>query len=563
MLSDGLDDIAPWATTILAGGYLYYSQPNRTQWEDHQILFELREVEVYLAQVVSGVRKLVEHPAKSSDALLNRRYGRVRIDRWAAAAPPATHQPRGWCRELYEVKLRGDRYASALRSINALHDLAGTVGDFRLGTEAYQRAVRECTLRHFPPMPPAPAWRGPTPAEEDAARERRIAARIEAALWYADAEINHALAGGPFALFLSTPDGRRSAELTRVAATISGAWLVLSHPRKSETTHPKAMSDRDRAYAELGQWKALVKYPDLRRDGVRPAEGVVALIGAPPPEHADFTFPKECESRTYDVSYTRNAGFRAQFDEYVEKLVCIKQRFDPGDLLQDYRSGAAEYRHAVEQCVAQYFPPRVPPLALYDELNAWRSNIYNRMAGPSQVRDAADARLFLEKALYFAEVAEGLNLDDVPPLVSTSASFEEIWGYFSALLKSCRRRIDNDARQRPPWHDPGAAVADATGGSGAPPRPSTLEPLAGWIAVADAARHYGLTANQGEALRKRLDRYRRRNLMDTENVKETSNRAPGEPQFLYSGALVHRLVLEIVSGDPDASGQTSGPSPAK
>src|SRR5688572_13326118 len=49
MLSDGLDDIAPWATTIMAAGYPYFAQPNRTPWEDHQILSDLRDVEVYLA----------------------------------------------------------------------------------------------------------------------------------------------------------------------------------------------------------------------------------------------------------------------------------------------------------------------------------------------------------------------------------------------------------------------------------------------------------------------------------------------------------------------------------
>ena len=73
------------------------------------------------------------------------------------------------------------------------------------------------------------------------------------------------------------------------------------------------------------------------------------------------------------------------------------------------------------------------------------------------------------------------------------------------------------------------------------------EPLAGWVAVPDAVSYYELTDGQGEALRKRLWRYRERNPQDTENVKETATRAMHEPQFLYSGQLVHKYVMDILT----------------
>lgn len=99
---------------------------------------------------------------------------------------------------------------------------------------------------------------------------------------------------------------------------------------------------------------------------------------------------------------------------------------------------------------------------------------------------------------------------------------------------------------------PNGKIGDANTGAHAPTTPaaetspSQRQPLAGWTAVADAVGYYELTERQGDALRKRLSRYRRRNPQYTEHIMETASRATREPQFLYSGELVHKYATTIL-----------------
>jgi hypothetical protein len=248
---------------------------------------------------------------------------------------------------------------------------------------------------------------------------------------------------------LRTPDGGPNAEIKELGTTIAAAWLVLSNPRKSEAMPHKVARDRDRAYARLGLCKALVRYPDLLRAEPGASVEVAVTVSGPGSVQPDFNFPAVCEPRTYEVSYTRTPRFRARFDDYVAALRRLKDHYDREDRVRDYRTGEPGYRAAVERCMAEFFPPRVPALALHDELKEWRGRIYNRIAGPSPRRDPADARLFADKALYFAHVAEDLGLADVPPPVPTSASFEEMWQYMSSLLAACQKRVESDARSVP------------------------------------------------------------------------------------------------------------------
>ncbi|HEX8916621.1 MAG TPA: hypothetical protein VF796_30000 [Humisphaera sp.] len=436
----------PDIAAAFAAAHLYFASSKRTPAEDHELLAEFTRAHAGLSQAAAGVRRsktlaigawLPQAVVEDRKPLIQQRYGRVRVDRWAAHQVP--ERVEAWRARAEQIGLVADVYAAALRDLKARFDPDDRIADYRLGPLAYRDAVRACTNHFFPPLPPGPPRDGPTPQEEDRAADAAVAVRQRTMIDYADAEVDAAMAGGPFAVPIALPDGTVPELFRRAATKVAGAWLALSHPRiERRACNAQRLADRDDAYAALALCKSLVRYPrDLPRAG--PA-------GRPLPPGRGAGLPADLEARlaahvsdavrgrTYSQSVTKNPQFRARFDRLVDALRRLKAVHDPGDVLDDERDGTPEYRDAVARAVAEFAPPRFRLRDVASEVSDLRERVRNRLTGPARGRtDPDDLRRLRDDAEYCEYAAEQAGVGDLPARPA-DAGLEELMAYLAALL---------------------------------------------------------------------------------------------------------------------------------
>ena len=296
-------------------------------------------------------------------------------------------------------------------------------------------------------------------------------ARIQAALNYADKEINAMFLGGPFVVPLKIPGGAIPQEIGLWAIHISGTWLRLSNGTiKDEMIPAKMMRERPKGYAAIGLCKALLRYP---ADLVRTEARQKFVVTANPP--GDDSVDDRLRRQLFEVSYTENPYFRQRFDEYVNELAAIKKKFDPRDTSRDYRLGPQDYLEAANAVIEKYypsctecfFPMNKQTLALRDRIEDLQYRIYIRTIGqvptPDWAKESAeDYRDLYSRVLDIYDTARQLKMQP-KPVPPRGSSFDVLYEYLVSMEDSIVSAAPSQADRTTPNLIAGTMAAPLAG----------------------------------------------------------------------------------------------------